>query len=339
MEEGGEENNIGSKNKLVEKVRANPWILATAVLGVILLFVFLISGGITGSAIITGNAVNTGDASQGLVDFLNGQTGGGVELVSVEDYGDSLYEVTVSYQGDEIPVFMTKDGNYYVQGAVPIVESQEVNEAPEVNVPKSEKPEVELFVMSMCPYGTQIEKGIIPVVELLGDKIDFKLRFVHYAMHGWDEIEDNTIEYCIQKEQPEVLLDHLKCYLAEGDSSACLESVGVDVDKLNDCFDAADSEFDITKNFEDESSWLNGRFPMYNVDLDSTQSYGVQGSPTLVINGQLVSSSRDSQSLLNTVCAGFIDAPEECDESLSSATPSPGFGYSTTTSDTTAQCG
>ncbi|MBU3941884.1 MAG: hypothetical protein KKF74_03150, partial [Nanoarchaeota archaeon] len=49
-------------------------------------------------------------------------------------------------------------------------------------MPKKDKPEVELFVMSHCPYGTQIEKGMLPVARLLGDKIDFNIRFCSYAM-------------------------------------------------------------------------------------------------------------------------------------------------------------
>ena len=43
-------------------------------------------------------------------------------------------------------------------------------------VPKSDKPLVELFVMAYCPYGTQAEKGLIPVIELLGDKIDASIK-------------------------------------------------------------------------------------------------------------------------------------------------------------------
>jgi len=31
-------------------------------------------------------------------------------------------------------------------------------------LPKTAKPKVELFVMSHCPYGTQAEKAMIPVV-------------------------------------------------------------------------------------------------------------------------------------------------------------------------------
>jgi hypothetical protein len=49
---------------------------------------------------------------------------------------------------------------------------------------KREKPDVDVFVMSYCPFGTQIEKGLLPVWDLLGDKINLNIRFVDYAMHG-----------------------------------------------------------------------------------------------------------------------------------------------------------
>ncbi|MEM2131153.1 MAG: GILT family protein, partial [Candidatus Woesearchaeota archaeon] len=71
---------------------------------------------------------------------------------------------------------------------------------------KKDKPEVQLFVMSHCPFGTQMEKGILPVVELLGNKIDFKVRFVYYAMHGEVEVKEQLRQYCIQKEQQDKYL-------------------------------------------------------------------------------------------------------------------------------------
>jgi len=73
---------------------------------------------------------------------------------------------------------------------------------------KKDVPEVELFVMSHCPYGTQMEKGILPVVELLGDKIDFKIRFVYYAMHGEKEVNEEARQYCIQKEQKDKFISY-----------------------------------------------------------------------------------------------------------------------------------
>lgn len=35
--------------------------------------------------------------------------------------------------------------------------------------------------MSHFPYGTQIEKGMIPVMETLGNKADIGIKFVNYA--------------------------------------------------------------------------------------------------------------------------------------------------------------
>ena len=195
-------------------------------------------------------------------------------------------------------------------------------------VVKSDNPEVELFVMSYCPFGTQAEKGIIPAVNLLGDKIDFKIRFVYYAMHGDTEINEQLKQYCIQEEQEDKFLDYLSCFLADGDSESCLSEVGVDELKLASCVEKADEQFGITAKFNDQSTWLSGRYPLFDVDKELNDEYGIGGSPTLVINGKTTDSSRNPRAYLSTICAAFNDAPEECSEQLSSQTPSSGFGYS-----------
>ena len=70
------------------------------------------------------------------------------------------------------------------------------------------------------------------------------------------------------------------------------------------------------------------------------KQYDVQGSPTLIINGLQVESSRDSASLLKTICGAFNTEPEVCNTAkLSSASPSAGFGDGTDTSGAgTADC-
>ncbi len=55
--------------------------------------------------------------------------------------------------------------------------------------------------MAYCPYGTQEEKGILPVVNTLNNKIDFKVKFCDYAMHGKQEIDEQLNQYCIETEQ------------------------------------------------------------------------------------------------------------------------------------------
>ena len=197
--------------------------------------------------------------------------------------------------------------------------------------------------MSYCPYGTQAEKGILPVLNLLGDKIDFELRFVYYAMHpSSGEVEEQLNQYCIQKEQEDKLYEYLECFLTEGDSEGCLTSTGINKVKLKTCTDAADAEFEITINLEDESSWLSGRYPLFNIDKALNEQYEVGGSPTLVINGEKVSSARDSVSYLNAVCSSFTEGnvPEECSTTeISSEVLSPGFGWTTASGGSaSAQC-
>jgi protein-disulfide isomerase len=199
------------------------------------------------------------------------------------------------------------------------------------NVPKSNKPEVELFVMSHCPYGTQMEKGILPVVKELGDKIDFEVKFVNYAMHpSQGEVEEQLNQYCIQRDYNDKYLNYLSKFLESGNSEEALNAVGLTQSDINGCVEKTDAEFDAIKNLEDKSSWLNGRFPKFMIHDAENQKYGVRGSPTLVINGQQAQSGRDAKSLLSTVCGAFNDKPEECNTDMASfGTPAPGFGFDT----------
>ena len=207
------------------------------------------------------------------------------------------------------------------------------------NIPKSSKPVVELFVMSHCPYGTQMEKGIIPVVEQLGNKISFAVKFVYYSMHGAKEVNEELNQYCIEKEQNGKYFDYLKCFLGSGDGQSCLASTGIDSGKLSACTQSADQQFSVTKNLNDQASWLSGQFPLVNLFKADNDKYGVGGSPTLIINGTEAKVGRDSQSLLTVICGAFTSAPGECSGSLSSQTPSAGFGTGAAAGSSGAACG
>lgn len=301
----------------------DPFVISTIVLGavVLLLLGFILFNGVSAA----GGQTLKGEVAGGkLVEFLNGKTQGGVSYVESKDIGN-LYEVTVSYQGQEIPVFVTKDGKYFVQGAIPLEEDNSTqNEIPEEqeikDVPKSDKPVVELFVMTHCPYGTQAEKGMIPTIKALGNKANATIRFVHYFMHGEKEETETYNQLCIREEQNAKYLDYLSCFLEDGNTTRCIKKVGLNQIKLNDCISKRSKGY-------------------FEADQELSQKYGVQGSPTLVVNGVQVSSGRDSQSFLNTICDSFNTSPTECTKTLSSANPSPGFGVSSgNTAATNAQC-
>ena len=252
-----------------------------------------------------------------------------------EEYG--LFKLQVDIVNDVVESYVTKDGKVFFPQAFYVDEMKADANTDEasaggqevaVEIPKNDKPTVELFVMSHCPFGTQIEKGILPVVDALGDTINFELKFVDYVMHGEVEINEQITQRCISKEQKDKFLPYLKCFLVEGDSPSCLAEVNVNEDKLNSCFTATDSEFKITENFKNNIGY-NGNYPGFNIDKADNTKYGVGGSPALIINETDVPSARDPQSLLNSICSAFENAPEECSTSLSTQSPASGFGTGT----------
>jgi len=178
---------------------------------------------------------------------------------------------------------------------------------------KKDIPEVEVFVMSHCPYGTQIEKGILPVVETLGDSIDFELKFVNYAMHPTQgEVEEQLNQYCIQRDYEDKFMVYLTKFLEKGSSADAFAQIGITQEDISACVKETDEKFDVIKNLEDEASWMNGRFPKFMIHNDENLAYGVQGSPSLIINGVEAQAGRDAQSLLNAICSAFTNAPAEC---------------------------
>jgi len=278
------------------------------------------------------NALSLEEAKAVAEKFINDNLMNPGNKATVSSIGEDngIYKLTVEAGGQQIISYLSKDGKFFFPQALDIkeIESSVQNASAPVSAEvktKSAKPAVELFVMSYCPYGTQIEKGILPVVKLLGDKIDFKLKFVDYAMHEKKEIDENTLQYCLETKQGSKFLPYLECFLKAGDSKSCLAETGVNESELNSCLSETDKRYKITELYKDSSKW-SGSYPPFNVYLEDNEKYGVGGSPTLIINGETVSPARDSASLLATVCSAFGNKPDECYAELSSAAPSSGFG-------------
>jgi len=262
----------------------------------------------------------------------------------VEENG--LYKLSVNVgSGQIIDSYMTKDGSKLFPQALEVKSATATPETADnapatapTEVPKTAKPVVELFVMSHCPYGTQIEKGILPAVEALGDKINFEIKFCDYAMHGDKELKEELSQYCINKEQKAKYFSYLKCFLGAGNSDECLKTAKIDTAKLKTCVDKTDKQYKVTENAANKVGY-KGSYPSFDVFKDDNAKYNVGGSPTLIINGAESQSARDPQSLLNSICAGFDKAPEACKKALSTTSPAAGFGTATDTSGGSAAAG
>jgi hypothetical protein len=198
---------------------------------------------------------------------------------------------------------------------------------------KKARPVVELFVMSYCPFGLQMEKAMIPVMELLQNYTNISIKFVYYAMHpGNGEVQENLRQYCIEKTQPNKYLDYLKCFVQNGSynnqnvSNQCLDEANVDRVLLEQCERETDALYNVTYYLSNKSTWLSGRFPLFLVNDKENKKYNVQGSPTLVINGKVVSVARTPEAIKEKICESFISPPKVCSTQLSDKQAQPGFG-------------
>ncbi len=282
-------------------------------------------------------------------DFIEGnlvQEGMEVKVKGVSEE-NNLYKITIDVQGQEVDSYITKDGESFFPQVMDIKEMEEQSQAQAETeeqqnqpVPKSDKPKVESFVMTYCPYGTQVQKGLLPVIETLGDKIDFDFKYVDYAMHEKEEIDENLRQYCLSQQEEDAYYNYLDCFLKDSQSENCLTEAGVDTNSLETCMEETDQEYKITEKFEDKNNWED-QFPPFDIHKEENEKYEIQGSPTLVINEQQTTSGRDPQSLLDKICSAFNEEPEECQEELPSEEPEPGFGEGTTSggSANAADCG
>lgn len=98
-----------------------------------------------------------------------------------------------------------------------------------------EKPELDFYVMSFCPYGNQMETTLRPVFDLLGDKVTLRPRYI------FEKIEGDLATYC-KNSTP--------------DAANCATYVKNSNGQLKDVADCKDQIATMVKNCNNESQYL-----------------------------------------------------------------------------------
>ena len=313
------------KVKLKVKVpKINVWTFTTIVLAI---FVAL---SLTQGWCIACQQPSKDVIGQKAIDYINRnlvREGTSATLVSVEDMGD-VYKVTTEYQGQQIPVYVTKDGRFLFL-ANPLdmgkelpkpKEQTEQNKVSCEDLPKAETPKLQAFVVSYCPFGLQMQRILTRIVEKIPQLKDFiKIRYIGsvqdgkiVSMHGDREAQENLRQICIREEQPEKYWDYIACFIKAGDTENCLNETGVNVTMLNECM-------------EDSNRGL--KYAQQDFELE--KKFQVMGSPTLVLNNQTVSEfdfgGRTAQAVKTLLCCGFEQQPEFCQQNLTTEQANTGF--------------
>ena len=251
---------------------------------------------------------------------------GSISVYKVTENNDLvtiLFKININNQTGMFPVTVTEDGKYIIERAITLdlnkkIEPPKPPEPPKQKpIPKTDKPKVEVFVMSYCPFGVQMERALLPVIDLFKNKVDFEIKFVDYAMHGKKEVDENLRQYCIQKINKEEYWKYLKCFIATGNSTLCLNNISINMTKLNECINETDEKYNISYYRDNVSTYLNGYFPRFLVNENDNKKYGVQGSPTTFINGVEYVGPRSPEAIKEAICNAFKNKPEECNVNLS----------------------
>jgi hypothetical protein len=323
-----------SKRKLknlTNEIRKNPWIAVSLILGIFL--IFSLFRGFSSSCFSISN-VPASKAANDLLNFYESAGVNGLTLNGIKEKS-GLYEINVSYQGQSVLLYMTKDGKNIIESLIPLSLMKESSSNSDTQtqkeIPKSDKPSVELYVFTYCPYGLQMEKAMIPVIKLLGDKVDFKIRQIG-EMHGEHEKIEAERQLCIEKYYPDKFLDYLIKFAENTSIGSCNGDTDCLTPKIKDLFNSLKIDYSkIDSCIKSEGGSL------YDKEVQNSQSKGISGSPTTLINGVNVQLSRNQESVKQIICSAFNNQPEECSQQLSSTSTSAGFGTGTGSS-SSASC-
>lgn len=337
---------------ILKKINKNNILVGIAIVGVIITGVLIFAQSGQGFSLASIFGMSNDEIGKKAVDYINNNqlSQEPASLVSVSE-ASGLVKVKIKIGSSEFDSYATKDGNLLFPQAFDMsgnkddavgANSGQTAEEIIAAIKKTDKPIVEAFVVSDCPFGLQMQRMIVDavksvpalasnvVVRYIGSISNGQPTSMHDASPNGEEAKENLRQICIREEQPAKYWNYLACYMKKsagalpngmpiGDSTGCQASTGVNVASLNAC--VADS----------------GRGIAYaKEDFDLSSQYNTAGSPTLVVNGVVTSeftadnqpvfgSSRSSDEIKTIICEASTTAPGFCATELNTAQAAASF--------------
>lgn len=301
-----------------------------------LIFAVLFVGALLGKIPTLGqtSALSSQQAASKAIDYINSNlvSSGTCSLLSVQDTG-GVYKVLTSYQGQQIPVYITKDGSLlFVSSPIDMTQSASTSTqtaAQQVN--KTSRPSVDLYVMSFCPYGIQAETLMKPVFDLLGSSADFNIKFIAtvsgttadsiQSLHGTNEALEDLRQVCMMKNYDAKTYWN---YLMAFDTNC--PSLRTNDTALDSCWKSAATQAGMDTAAIQTCANSSDAINLLKADEQLTQQFGIQGSPTLLINGVQYNGDRSSSGFQQAICSSFASAPSQCSQNVTSVSTSVAAG-------------
>jgi hypothetical protein len=284
---------------------------------------------LTGKAILPLSGFSTNEIGGKVVNYINGnllRPDIKATLTSIDDMG-TYYNISIAFRdtsgnilGQDY-VFVSKDGKMLFLQAFDITQTQKkqtqiTTQQQTQEIPKKDRPVVELYIFSYCPAGSSALNSFAPVGKLLSSKAEMRVKFFS-DMHGAHELQQNMIQECIQEVDPAKYWDYASSFVQEifskcadmrdincdkNESISLMKRVGIDADKVMRCVEEKGKE-------------------LYNRDISDAEKYSLRYSPSLVINNFSLGPNfdRSPEGIKNLVCSSFSNPPKECFQVLSAS--------------------
>ena len=171
-----------------------------------------------------------------------------------------------------------------------------------------EKIKLDFHIMSKCPFGVKVMQAISPVLEKMGDNVDFKVNYIGRekdgsptSMHGEPEIKGDTLQLCAAEHGTfEQWLNFVKCQnedwhkIPEG-WEKCADSAKIDKAQMKKCFEGDEGKKLLLASF------------------GKSKEKKATGSPTIFLNGEPYRGGRSEASFGRALCAKFEGSkPKYC---------------------------
>lgn len=163
-----------------------------------------------------------------------------------------------------------------------------------------EQVKLDFYVMSQCPYGTQVMDAIAPVIEKLGSAVEFETNYISTdlgggnfrSLHGEPETKGNIVQLCAAKYNPDKYMKMIVCQDKNPNAIpdnwvSCATENGLDVESIRTCYEGEEGK------------------ELLSESVKKAETANAQASPTIYLNDQPYQGGRGENDFLRALCNAF----------------------------------
>ncbi len=177
------------------------------------------------------------------------------------------------------------------------------------------KNDIQVFVMSDCPYGKQAITALKQAVDNFGDAVTYDVHYIaneqggaFSSLHGQYEVDEDIVQLCVKEYSPDEWLDYINCRSTNGVK-------GID---WHTCANEAGISTVAVKTVEKCVNGTKGK-ELLSTDIKIANSLDIGSSPTWLANNRYEFSAIDAETVKQNLCK-YNTGLKGCDVTLNAST-------------------